>query len=93
VTVTPATVAKLMEHDVGFCYLSERGRYIGRLEPHFSKSSLLRVDQWRVAFDGQRKLAIARQFVQGKLENMRVMLLRANREQERPELVRAIDGI
>jgi CRISPR-associated protein Cas1 len=93
VTVTPATVATLMEHGVGLCYLSERGRYIGRLEPHFSKNSLLRVDQWRAAFDDQRKLAIARQFVEGKLENMRVMLLRANREQESPELARAIDGI
>jgi CRISPR-associated protein Cas1 len=93
VTVTAATVASLMEHGVGLCYLSEHGRYVGRLEPHFSKNSLLRVDQWRAAFDEQRKLAIARQFVQGKLENMRVMLLRANRELERPEVVRAIDGI
>jgi CRISP-associated protein Cas1 len=93
VTVTAATVATLMEHGVGLCYLSEQGRYIGRLEPHFSKNSLLRVDQWRAAFDDQRKLAIARQFVQGKLENMRVMLLRANREEENPALSRAIDGM
>jgi CRISPR-associated protein Cas1 len=93
VTVTPATVATLMEHGVGLCYLSEQGRYIGRLEPHFSKNSLLRADQWRAAFDEQRKLAIARQFVQGKLENMRVMLLRANREQGSPQLARAVDGL
>jgi CRISP-associated protein Cas1 len=93
VTVTAATVATLMEHGVGLCYLSEQGRYIGRLEPHFSKNSLLRVDQWRAAFDDQRKLAIARQFVQGKLENMRVMLLRANREEENPALSRAVDGV
>jgi CRISP-associated protein Cas1 len=32
VTVTSATVATLMEHGVGLCYLSEHGRYIGRLE-------------------------------------------------------------
>jgi CRISPR-associated protein Cas1 len=93
VTVTAATVATLLENGVGLCYLSEHGRYIGRLEPHFSKNSLLRVDQWQAAFDDQRKLDIARQCVQGKLENMRVMLLRANREQERPELARAIDGL
>jgi CRISPR-associated protein Cas1 len=58
-----------------------------------SKNSLLRVDQWRAAFDDQRKLDVAQQFVRGKLENMRVMLLRANREQERPELARAIDSL
>jgi CRISPR-associated protein Cas1 len=36
VTVTAATVATLMDHGVSLCYLSEHGRYIGRLEPHFS---------------------------------------------------------
>lgn len=93
VTVTSATVATLMEHSIGLCYLSEHGRYIGRLEPQFSKNSLLRVEQWRAAFDEQRKLNIARQCVLGKLANMRVMLLRANREQECPELRSAIDRL
>jgi CRISPR-associated protein Cas1 len=93
VTVTPATVATLMEHGVGLCYLSEHGRYVGRLEPQFSKNSLLRVEQWRAAFDEQRRLNIARQCVLGKLANMRVMLLRSNRELERPELANAIDRL
>src|ERR671924_1570453 len=93
VTVTSATVATLMEHGIGLCYLTEHGRYIGRLEPQFSKNSLLRVEQWRAAFDEQRKLNIARQCVLGKLTNMRVMLLRANREQEGPELRQAIDRL
>jgi CRISPR-associated protein Cas1 len=93
VTVTAATVATLMEHGVDLCYLSEHGRYIGRLEPRFSKNSLLRVEQWRAAFDERRKLAIARQCVLGKLANMRVMLLRANREEGRPELTGAIERL
>jgi CRISP-associated protein Cas1 len=93
VTVTAATVATLMEHGVDLCYLSEHGRYIGRLEPRFSKNSLLRVEQWRAAFDERRKLAIARQCVLGKLANMRVMLLRANREEGRPELTSAIERL
>ena len=83
VTVTPATVATLMEHGVGLCYLSEHGRYVGRLEPQFSKNSLLRVEQWRAAFDEQRKLNIARQCVLGKLANMRVCAA-VHRELERP---------
>ncbi|RMF87585.1 MAG: type I-D CRISPR-associated endonuclease Cas1 [Nitrospinota bacterium] len=90
VTVTAATVATLLEHGIGLCYLSEYGRYIGRLEPEFSKNSLLRVDQYKAAFDDQRKLAIARQCVLGKLANMRVMLLRGNREKEHPVLENAI---
>lgn len=93
VTVTAATVVSLMEHGIGLCYLSEYGRYIGRLEPEFSKNSLLRVDQYRAAFDDGRKLEIAKRFVTGKLANMRVLLLRANREQESHELGRAIDRL
>ena len=93
VTVTPATVATLMEHSVSLCYLSEHGRYVGRLEPQFSKNSLLRVEQWRAAFDDRRKLAIAQQCVVGRLANMRVMLLRANREQGLSELVNAINRL
>lgn len=93
VMVTPATVASLMEHGVDLCYLSEHGRYIGRLEPRFSKNSLLRVEQWRAVFDERRKLAIARQCVLGKLGNMRVMLLRANREEGCPELMKAIERL
>lgn len=49
VMVTAATVATLMEHGIGLCHLSEHGRYISRLEPEFSKNSLLRVDQYRAA--------------------------------------------
>lgn len=93
VTVTAATVETLMEHGIGLCYLSEHGRYIGRLEPEFSKNSLLRVDQYRAAFDDRRKLEIARRFVIGKLANMRVLLLRANREQESRELAMPIDRL
>jgi CRISP-associated protein Cas1 len=54
---------------------------------------VLRVEQWRAAFDEQRKLNIARQCVLGKLANIRVMLLRTNRELERPELTNAIDRV
>lgn len=93
VTVTAATVATLLEHGIDICYLSEYGRYVGRLEPPFSKNSLLRVDQYKAAFDPQQKLRIARQFVLGKLTNMRVMLLRANREQDNPALSTAITRV
>ena len=39
VTVTPHTVASLMERNIHLTYLTEYGRYIGRIEPAFSKNS------------------------------------------------------
>src|SRR5262249_56031860 len=42
VTVTPHTVAALMERSINLTYLTEYGRYIGGIEPPFSNNSLLR---------------------------------------------------
>lgn len=82
VTVTPYTVAALMERNVHLTYLTEHGRYIGRIEPAFSKNSLLRKAQYAASFDEHRALTLARGFVLGKLANLRVSLLRAARNTE-----------
>jgi CRISP-associated protein Cas1 len=79
VTVTPHTVASLMARTVGVCYLSEHGRYVGKIEPAFSKNVLLRRAQYAAAFDRFQTVKIARQIVTGKLANMRAFLLRAER--------------
>src|SRR5262245_29552239 len=79
VTVTPYTVAALMERNINLTYLTEHGRYIGRIEPAFSKNSLLRRAQYVASFDEHRTLTLARGFVVGKLANLRVTLLRAAR--------------
>ncbi len=93
VTVTAATVAALMERQIDICYLTEYGKYIGRLQPQFSKNSLLRQEQYRAAFDPERSLKLARQFVLGKLLNMRTYLMRMNRKLEQPEIEKAVKRI
>ena len=93
VTVTAATVAALMERKIEICYLTQHGKYIGRLQPEFSKNSLLRKEQYRAAFDPQRSLELARKFVLGKLLNMRTWLMRMNRKLEKPEIGEAVKRI
>ena len=93
VTVTAATVAALMERRIEICYLTQHGKYIGRLQPKFSKNSLLRREQYRAAFDPERCLRIARGFVLGKLLNMRTWLMRMNREQELTDIADAVKRI
>ncbi len=93
VTVTPHTVAALMERHICLTYLTEHGRYIGRIEPAFSKNSLLRRAQYAAAFDEHRTLHLARGFVMGKLANLRVTLLRAARNTEGLSVDDAVEAI
>jgi len=93
VTVTPHTVAALMERQVSLTYLTEHGRYVGRIEPAFSKNSLLRRAQYAAAFDEHRTLTLARGFVAGKLANLRVTLLRAARNTEGLDVDGAVEAI
>lgn len=93
VTVTPHTVAALMERHVHLTYLTEYGRYVGRIEPAFSKNSLLRKAQYAASFDEHRTLTLARGFVLGKLANLRVTLLRAARNTEGLLVDGAIEAI
>lgn len=90
VTVTPATLEALLERHVTVCYLTAHGRYLGRIEPALSKNVLLRSAQYRAAFDATCTLALARQMVQGKLTNMRVLLQRANRDSAAPAMTQAV---
>ena len=93
VMVTAATLQALLDRHITVCYLSEHGRYLGRIEPALSKNALLRSAQYRAAFDPARTLALARQIVRGKLANMRVLLQRANRDTDNAMVAQAIDQL
>jgi CRISP-associated protein Cas1 len=93
VTVTPHTVASLMERTVDVCYLSEHGRYVGKIEPAFSKNVWLRRAQYAAAFDRFHTVKIARQIVTGKLANMRSFLLRAERNTDGLDVEAEADSI
>jgi CRISPR-associated protein Cas1 len=82
-----------MERHVSLTYLTEHGRYIGRIEPAFSKNSLLRRAQYAAAFDEHRTLTLARGFVVGKLVNLRVTLLRAARNTDGLSVDGAVEAI
>jgi len=79
ITLTASAVAALMEQAITVCYLGQHGQYRGMLLPESSRNALLRIAQHRAHIEPDRGLAIARQFVRGKLTNMRAILLRQNR--------------
>lgn len=80
VTLTTPALHTLLERGIEVCFLSMYGHFRGRLSPPVAKNALLRREQYRAHVDAQRALLVAQACVKGKLENMRTMLLRTNRQ-------------
>jgi CRISPR-associated protein Cas1 len=89
---TPALIA-LLERQVDVCFLSYHGEFQGRLAPADGKNSLLRLTQLRAHDDQVVSLTLAREFVRGKIHNMRTFLLRANRKREDARITAAIQTL
>jgi len=82
VMCTPGLMSLCAEHQVYLAFLSERGRFIARVQGPISGNVLLRRQQYRMAADEKQCLAIAASFVAGKIANARTVLLRGARETE-----------
>ncbi|MEY8042634.1 CRISPR-associated endonuclease Cas1 [Saccharopolyspora cebuensis] len=66
----------------GVTWLSRNGRFLGRTGGNQIGNPRLRLEQARAHDDAGRRLAIARAFVAGKLQNYRQLLLRIARDAE-----------
>jgi CRISPR-associated protein Cas1 len=93
VTLTTPAVHTLLGAGIEICYLSMDGHFRGRLSPPVAKNALLRREQYRAYADPQRALKVAQACVKGKLENMRTLLLRSNRQLQDSEVTDAIVAI
>ena len=93
VTLTSPALAALLEQGVDICFCSYSGRFRGRLTPPLSKNSLIRLEQHKAHHDPVRSFALARAFVRGKLANMRVMLMRANRKRNEVSIAQAAESL
>lgn len=93
VTLTSPALAALLEQQADICFCSYSGRFLGRLAPPLSKNSLIRLEQHKAHHDPRRAFTLAQAFVRGKLSNMRVMLLRANRKRDDPAIAQAAESL
>lgn len=78
-TFTPQALAALLDQKVEITFLNAFGNFRGRVVPPDSKNSLVRLAQFRAHEDTLHSFEFARQFVIGKLHNMKTLLLRSNR--------------
>jgi CRISP-associated protein Cas1 len=74
--VTSGLVAHCAEAGIGLHYLGFNGRYLAGLGRTPAKNAAVRVAQFAVHLDPQRKLALAKRFVRGKIRNGLTLLRR-----------------
>ncbi|MBA4418161.1 MAG: subtype I-C CRISPR-associated endonuclease Cas1 [Syntrophus sp. (in: bacteria)] len=80
VSCSPYLMGFCAEKSVAVSFLSERGRFLARVQGPVSGNVLLRREQYRWADDPTRSADMARAFIIGKIANCRTVLQRALRD-------------
>jgi CRISP-associated protein Cas1 len=93
VSLTPATIAALLQRGIDTLFLTTHGRYRGRLIGKPGKNVHLRLTQFDRLRDPAVAVPLARAMVGGKIANQRALLLRSQRESKREDLAEAIAGM
>jgi CRISPR-associated protein Cas1 len=93
VNITTPVIHYLLSQGIDCAFCSSSGKYHGRLFSTESKFGLLRQAQFQAVSSPELRVAVARQMVQGKLSNLRTMLMRYLRESDNPDLAAAVEGL
>lgn len=89
-TLTSPAIAALMEQHAEVTFLNQHGRFQGHLAPTFSKNGQLRLAQTAAHHDPLRHHHLTQAFILGKLHNMRIMIMRANRKRQNETITSAV---
>jgi len=80
VSCSPQLMGRCSERDIGISFLTERGRFLARVQGPVAGNVLLRRGQYRQADNPEVSSDLARSFVAAKVANSRVVLQRALRD-------------
>jgi CRISPR-associated protein Cas1 len=78
--VSPALMGACVERNVGLCFLTPNGRFLGRISGKVKGNVLLRKKQYAVSEKDEASLPIAASFLLGKIANSRKVIERALRD-------------
>lgn len=81
-TISPMVINELLQRQIPLTFLTQTGRYLGCLEPEFTKNIFVRKAQWAAAGNTAQALHLVQGFVRGKLKNYRHILQRKVRDSE-----------
>ena len=77
---SPSLMALCTERNVAMSFVSQGGKFLGRVTGAVSGNVLLRRKQYRIADDEEVSLSLAKLFVAGKVANSKSVLQRAIRD-------------
>ena len=77
---SPALMGACVEKGIGLAFCTPRGRFLARVCGGNNGNVLLRREQYRIADDGRRSCAIARNMIFGKLTNSAAVIQRTLRD-------------
>ncbi len=80
ILVSPALLSRCADDGRTVVWLDRQGRFRARLQGRTTGNVLLRRQQYAMSHDSNRLLALARAFVAGKLQNLRFVLSRSQRD-------------
>lgn len=80
VACSPALMGLCAERGIGISFLTERGKFLARVQGPVSGNVLLRREQYRRADDPAASAKLAKAFVVAKVLNARTVILRATRD-------------
>ncbi len=79
ISMSPSLMGLCTDHNVGISFLSDYGRFLGRVSGKIRGNVILRREQYRLA-DSERSLEPARLFISGKIANCRAVINRTLRD-------------
>ncbi len=79
VEITHRALAQLMRYEIDTVFLTQNGRYLGRIASPEARNVFLRKKQYDLLGDRDFSLRLARAIVAGKLANMATILMRIKR--------------
>lgn len=80
ISLSPSAMELCAERDVAISMLTETGKFLAKIQGFTPGNILLRREQFRVADDPVRSLAIASNMIAAKISNCRSVVLRAVRD-------------
>lgn len=72
-SISPATIAELVNQKIPLTFLTNNGKYIARLEPEMSKNIFLRSAQWKAKGESPQAIHASKGFVRGKLKTIVIL--------------------
>lgn len=93
IQVTAQAIGVLLDEGIEVCYLNSFGKFKGKLQPAEAKNVLLRVAQYERFLDDEFQLNMAKNIVNGKIQNGIALIKRYQRNYSTVDFSKELESI